>query len=64
MVRITAPSGVRLQCSLSVKAGTRFGSDHFHACWNETIYTKVPRGVYRLRVRTVSGVITDYVRSR
>ena len=63
-LRIAAPTGVRLQCSLSARNGTRFARDAFRACWNDTIYAKVPRGVYRLRVRTAAGVITRYVHSR
>ena len=63
-VRIAAPAGLRLQCSLSARNGARFDRDAFHVCWNDTIYTKVPRGVYRLRVRTTAGVITRYVHSR
>ncbi|HET9102610.1 MAG TPA: hypothetical protein VFN55_04600 [Solirubrobacteraceae bacterium] len=63
-LRIAAPAGARLRCSLSARRGAGFAPDAFRPCWSDTIWTRVPRGVYRLRVRTVAGTITRYVRSR
>lgn len=63
-VLIAAPAHASLQCSLTRRTGRRYGGDRFQPCWVSTIYPKVHRGRYRLRVRVAGHVLTLYVRAR
>jgi hypothetical protein len=52
---ITAPKGALLQCALTPQTARGWGRDRWRACSSTVVYPAVPRGRYRLRVRSRVG---------
>lgn len=63
-VRISAPAGARLQCSLTPRYRHGWSRDRFHRCWQTTIYGHVRSGRYRLTVSTQQASRRVYLRVR